>query len=75
MNKYLLRGIGYTVVGLASCAWSYALRSEENALYRWIMIAGVILFGIGFLTIIYSFIRKIERHSILEERREQQEKE
>lgn len=74
MNKHLLRGIIYTAVGLACCVWSYRLMTDEDALYRWIMIAGVIIFGIGFLTIIYSFIRKIERHSILEERREQQER-
>jgi len=41
-------------------------------LYKWIMGIGVILFGIGFLTVFYSFIRKIERQSLLEQRREQQ---
>lgn len=75
MNKYLLRGIVYTVIGLACCTWGYLLMAGDHALYRWVMIAGVFIFGLGFLTIVYSFIRKIERQSILEERKEQQEKE
>jgi len=75
MNKYLLRGIVYTIIGLVSCRWGYMLMAAEHALYRWVMIAGVFIFGLGFLNVIYSFIRKIERQSILEERKEQQEKE
>lgn len=75
MNKYLLRGLIYTAVGLACCAWGYTLMADDHAFYKWVMIAGVIIFGVGFLTVVYSFIRKIERQSIIEERREQQAKE
>jgi hypothetical protein len=42
----------------------------QKMLYGWSMIAGVILFGAGFLYILYSLIRKVERHAILEERAE-----
>lgn len=75
MNKYLLRGLIYTAVGLACCAWGYTLMADERAIYKWVMIAGVIIFGMGFLTVVYSFIRRIERQSIIEERKEQQAKE
>lgn len=75
MNKYLLRGLIYTVTGLACCAWGYALMAGDHLIYKWVMIAGVIIFGMGFLTVVYSFIRKIERQSIIEERKEHQAKE
>ncbi|SEL42689.1 signal peptidase [Parapedobacter koreensis] len=72
MNKYLRRGLLYTIAGLVLGAVGYYLMALEIRLYKWVMIIGVILFGIGFLTIFYSFIRKIERQSILEERKERQ---
>ena len=73
MNKYLVRGILLTVLGIGiGLAGSY-LQSGEHDIYKWIYIVAVLLFGIGFLTIVYSLIRKIERKSILNERQEQQE--
>ena len=42
--------------------------------YGWLMIAGVIMFGIGFVSIFYSFFRKVEAQGILEERAEEKEK-
>ena len=74
-NKYILRGIIFTLVGLLCCVWGYRLMAAEDALYRWVMVAGVLIFGMGFLTTIYGFIRKIERRSLLDGRREQQQKE
>ncbi|WP_257667373.1 signal peptidase [Parapedobacter tibetensis] len=74
MNKYLLRGLVYTMIGLALCAFGYYLMEQENLLYKWAMIVGVIVFGIGFLMVIYGFIRKIERRSIVHERKERQMK-
>ena len=74
MNKYLLRGLVYTVIGLALCALGYYLMEQEKSLYKWVMIVGVISFGVGFLTVVYSFIRKIERKSIVSERKGRQEK-
>ena len=69
MNKYLLRGIIGTVLGLAFCLLGLYLMDEESPSYKWILVFGVVLFGFGFLTIIYSLIRKIERHSLLDERK------
>jgi len=68
MNKYLQRGIVGTVLGLALCLLGLFLMGKELLVYKWVMVCGVIVFGIGFLTIIYGLIRKIERRSILDER-------
>jgi hypothetical protein len=72
MNRYLRNGLLLTFSGLALCLLGYYLMDGQVKLYKWIMGIGVILFGIGFLTVFYSFIRKIERQSLLEQRREQQ---
>ncbi|MFC3197231.1 signal peptidase [Parapedobacter deserti] len=72
MNKYLRRGLIFTTCGAACCILGYYLMDKEIDLYKWVMAIGVVIFGIGFLTVFYSFIRKIERQSILEERKERQ---
>lgn len=69
MNKYLLRGIISTTLGLALCILGLYLMDNEFSGYKWILVIGVVVFGFGFLTIIYSLIRKIERHSLLDERK------
>ncbi|HWK99026.1 MAG TPA: hypothetical protein VNQ55_03725 [Parapedobacter sp.] len=69
MNKYLLRGIVGTVLGLAFCMLGLYLMGDDSVPYKWILVFGVVLFGFGFLTIVYSLIRKIERHSLLDERK------
>lgn len=74
MNKYLLRGLVYTIIGLTLCAFGYYLMEQGKSLYKWVLIVGVTTFGIGFLTAIYGFIRKIERRSIVKERKERQGK-
>ncbi len=48
---------------------------QDRPLYKWAMVVGVIVFGLGFLTTLYSLIRKIERRSLLDERKEQQKNE
>jgi len=68
MNKYLFRGLVFVVIGGAIGVWSVYLQKQELSYFRWFMISAVILFGIGFLLVIYSLIRKIERRSILDER-------
>jgi len=40
-----------------------------SAGYKWPLVVGVVVFGFGFLTIVYSLIRKIERRSLLNERK------
>lgn len=72
MNKYLLRGILLLLTGAAAVYGGNILMENENNLYKIVMALGVILFGMGFLLIIYSFFRKIDRHAILEKRKEKQ---
>ena len=74
MNKYLSRGLWCAICGLALCALGYYLMDRQLDWYKPAMIIGVIVFGIGFLTILYSFIRKIERNSIILERKERRRK-
>ncbi|WP_188507704.1 signal peptidase [Parapedobacter pyrenivorans] len=75
MNKYLLRGLIGIIVGLACCIIGLFLMGQDRPLYKWAMVVGVIVFGMGFLTTLYSLIRKIERRSLLDERKEQQKNE
>ena len=72
MNKYLLRGIIGTALGLALCLLGLFFMDEDLPFYKWVLVVGVVSFGIGFLTMLYSFIRKIERRSLLDERKERQ---
>lgn len=69
MNKYLLRGIIGTGSGLALVMLGLYLMGDDSSSYKWILVSGVVVFGFGFLTIVYSLIRKIERHSLLDERK------
>lgn len=71
MNKYLLRGIIGAVSGSALCVLGLYLMDDESSFYKWALISGVAVFGVGFLTILYSIIRKIERRSLLDERKKQ----
>jgi len=72
MNKYLFRGILLLVTGIAAVYGGNILMESENSSYKTAMVIGVILFGMGFLLIIYSFFRKIDRKTILDRRREKQ---
>ncbi len=71
MNRYIGRGIVLTLAGIGIGLLGNYLQETDHGVYRWVLIAAVIVFGIGFLTILYGLIRKIERKSILEERSEQ----
>lgn len=72
-NKFMSRGFLMIVFGIGLGALGYYLKNDTEYLYGWAMIAGVIIFGIGFLTVLYSLIRKVEAQSILEERAAEQE--
>lgn len=69
MNKYLLRGILFTAIGVGLCALGYYLMALELDIYKLSMAVGVVSFGFGFLTILYSLMRKIERRSFEKERK------
>jgi len=71
MNKYLSRGLVLTILGILVGIFGSFLQAQEYGIYKWVLIVAVIIFGIGFLTIVYSLIRKIERKSLLRERTDQ----
>jgi len=73
MNKYLSRGLVLTVIGILIGLFGSYMQVEEHNVYKWILVIAVIIFGIGFLTIVYSLIRKIERRSIVKDRTENQQ--
>lgn len=68
------RGFMMILFGIGLGALGYFLKNDTEYMYGWAMIAGVIIFGIGFLTVIYSLIRKVEAQSLLEERAAEHEK-
>lgn len=74
MNKYLKNGLFYCAIGVLLCVLGYYFMEQDNDIYKWFMMIGVIVFGFGFLTIVYSLIRKIERRSIQEYRHERGDK-
>ncbi|WP_051292638.1 hypothetical protein [Olivibacter sitiensis] len=73
MNKYLKRGLILTLAGIGLGALGMYFKELELGIYEWLLILSVILFGIGFCTIIYALMRRIDRQSILEARSESHE--
>ncbi len=69
MNKFLVRGICFTAIGIICLYYGIKLIETDNIWYRILLIIGVISFGVGFITLIYRIFRKIDRNSILEERK------
>ncbi len=68
LNKYMRRGIWLILLGVGFILLGYYLMEEDIFKYGWAMIIGTIAFGIGFLNIIYSLIRKMDRKAILDDR-------
>lgn len=62
------RGIWLILIGVAFILLGYYLMEEDIFKYGWSMIIGTVAFGVGFLNIIYSLIRKMDRNAILENR-------
>ncbi|WP_207535493.1 hypothetical protein [Desertivirga arenae] len=74
MNRFLKRGLLSLVAGIALNVAGYLMMEHNQRHYGWLMIAGVILFGLGFILILYSFMRKVEAQGLIEERAEVKEK-
>ena len=74
INKYLKRGLLLFLAGVALILFGYYLKDTELMKYGWAMVIGYVAFGLGFLYIIYSLIRKIDRRAILEERADDAER-
>ncbi|MCT1523713.1 MULTISPECIES: signal peptidase [Sphingobacterium] len=74
MNKYLLRGIVFLTAGIICVFLGYTLMENENNWYKLLMTLGVIFFGIGFVALMYRIFRKIDRKTLIDDRKEQQEK-
>lgn len=75
MNKYLLRGLLCVSLGGGAVFYSIYLMNKEANLYKWVMSLGVLVFGIGFLLILYSLFRKIDRRAVLKHRQTQKRNE
>jgi hypothetical protein len=74
MNKYLKRGLVFFIVGVLLCYYGVYSKDPLATFYKIPLVLGVLAFGYGFVMIIYSLMRKIERKDILEERAEQEER-
>lgn len=70
MNKYLKRGLIFLIIGVLLCYYGVYSKDPLASFYKIPLVVGVVSFGYGFIMILYSLIRKIERKSILEERAE-----
>ncbi len=75
LNKYMRRGILLIIVGVAFVLFGYYLMEEDIYKYGWSMIIGTVAFGAGFLYILYSLIRKMDRKAILKDRAAESEEE
>ena len=70
MNKYLRKGLREIIIGVLFVILGYYLMEQRSNWYKLAMIIGVIIFSIGFLTLIYRMIRKVDRNAIIEMREE-----
>lgn len=73
-NRFVKRGVISFVLGIVLNIVGYMMKSREMDHFGWPMILGTILFGIGFLLIFYTLVRKVEYKGIVEERAEDAEK-
>lgn len=61
-------------IGILLCYYGVYSKDPLASFYKIPLVVGVASFGYGFVMIIYSLMRKIERNDILEERAEQEER-
>lgn len=61
------------ILGVLLCYYGVYSKDPLASFYKIPLVVGVVSFGYGFIMIIYSLMRRIERKDILEERAEQEE--
>jgi hypothetical protein len=69
-NRFVRRGVIAFIAGIALNVLGYMLKANGNDLYGWAMFIGTVLFGVGFLLIFYTLVRRVEYDGIKEERAE-----
>ncbi|WP_207426868.1 hypothetical protein [Pedobacter sp. SYSU D00535] len=74
MNRFLKRGIILLIAGIAFNIVGYVMKDRGLDHYGWPMVAGTVLFGLGFLFAFYSLFRKVEAQGLIEERAEEKER-
>ena len=62
------RGLWLILIGIAFNFLGYYLMEGDEFKYGWAMVIGTIAFGVGFLLIIYSLIRKMDRSALMKGR-------
>lgn len=62
MDRFLTRGITLTAAGIGTLYFGYMLTNYENSLFQMVLSVGVLLCGVGFVTLIYGFFRQIDKH-------------
>jgi len=67
------RGLWLILIGVAFNFLGYYLMEGDEFKYGWAMIIGTVAFGIGFLLVIYSLIRKMDRSALMKGRSETEE--
>ncbi len=67
------RGLWLILIGVAFNFLGYYLMEGEEFKYGWAMVIGTVAFGIGFLLVIYSLIRKMDRNALMKGRSETEE--
>jgi len=72
-NKYMRRGLWLILIGIAFNFLGYYLMEAEEFKYGWAMVIGTVAFGLGFLLVIYSLMRKLDRKALLKGRSEAEE--
>jgi hypothetical protein len=73
-NRFVKKGVIAFIAGIVLNILGYVMKSDGMEYYGWAMLLGTILFGVGFLLIFYSLVRKVEYQGIKEERAEEQQK-
>lgn len=73
VNKYMRRGLWFILIGIAFNFLGYYLMEGDQFKYGWAMVIGTVAFGTGFLFVIYSLMRKMDRKALLKDRSETEE--